>query len=55
MPEEKQDPANTQMFRAFVERGEEQQADRSPRTVLLVVAAVVVVALVALIIVFAVS
>jgi hypothetical protein len=54
MPEEKQDPANTQMFRAFVERGE-QDTDRSPRTVLLVVAAVVVVALIALIIVFAVS
>lgn len=32
MPEEKQDPANTQMFRAFVERGE-QDRSRSGRTV----------------------
>lgn len=34
MPEEKQDPANTQMFRAFVERGEQDRSRSTSRTVL---------------------
>lgn len=33
MPEEKQDPANTQMFRAFVERGEQEGGRSGSRTV----------------------
>jgi hypothetical protein len=50
MPEESQDPANTQMFRAFVERGEQETPTGrwvAPLVllVLLVVAAVVVLSL----------
>jgi len=52
MPEEKQDPANTQMFRAFVERGEQEPARTGNRTYLLVGAAVVIV-IVALVLIFA--
>lgn len=52
MPEEKQDPANTQMFRAFVERGEQEPARTGSRTYLLVGAAVVIV-IVALVLIFA--
>jgi hypothetical protein len=47
MPEEnRQDPANTQMFRAFVERGDMEKDTRRTRTAFLVLAAVVVVALI---------
>ncbi len=52
MPEEKQDPANTQMFRAFVERGEQETTRNGSRTYLLIGAAVVIV-LVALVLIFA--
>lgn len=40
MPEEKQDPADTQMFRAFVERGEEVPSRSRLLPVLIVVALV---------------
>ena len=53
MPEEKQDPANTQMFRAFVERGEQDTGRNGARTALLLVAAAVVVALIVAIAVLA--
>jgi hypothetical protein len=53
MPEEKQDPANTQMFRAFVERGEQDSRPSGLRTALLLLAAVVVVALVAVVVLLA--
>ena len=44
MPEEKQDPASTQMFRAFVDRGEPSGGRRGMLpAVLLLVAAIVVV------------
>jgi hypothetical protein len=52
MPEERQDPANTQMFRAFVERGE-QETDRrsSMRTAYLLIAAAVVIVVIALVVI----
>ena len=43
MPEERQDPANTQMFRAFVERGEQETDRRGMRTAYLLIAAAVVI------------
>jgi hypothetical protein len=42
MPEEKQDPASTQMFRAFVDRGEPEAGRRGMLPVLLLVAALVI-------------
>ena len=54
MPEERQDPANTQMFRAFVERGEQETDRRGMRTAyLLIAAAAVVIVVIALVVVFA--
>jgi hypothetical protein len=53
MPEDKQDPANTQMFRAFVERGEQDPGRTGPRTALLLLAAAVVVALIVVVLVLA--
>jgi hypothetical protein len=53
MPEERQDPANTQMFRAFVERGEQEPDRRGMRTAYLLIAAAVVIVIVALVVVFA--
>jgi hypothetical protein len=53
MPEEKQDPANTQMFRAFVERGDQETGRRGMRTAYLLVAAAVVIVIVALVVIFA--
>jgi hypothetical protein len=53
MPEEKQDPANTQMFRAFVERGEQDNDRRGMRTAYLLVGAAVVIVIVALVVIFA--
>jgi len=52
MPEEKQDPASTQMFRAFVDRGEPEAGRRGmlPAALLLVAALVVVVVAIALIV-----
>ena len=52
MPEEKQDPANTQMFRAFVERGEQETGRQGMRTSYVIAAAAVVVVIVALIAIF---
>ena len=51
MPEEKQDPANTQMFRAFVERGEQDSARRGMPTAMLLLAAAVAVAVLAVVII----
>lgn len=51
MPEEKQDPANTQMFRAFVDRGEQESSRHGMRTAFLVLAAAIVVALVAILVI----
>jgi hypothetical protein len=48
MPEEKQDPANTQMFRAFVERGQEPERT-GMRPALLIAAAALVVVIVAIV------
>ena len=48
MPEEKQDPANTQMFRAFVERGEQETDRNGSRTLYIALAAVVAVVIVVL-------
>jgi hypothetical protein len=53
MPEERQDPANTQMFRAFVERGDQEQDRRGMRTAYVLIAAAVVIVIVALVVVFA--
>jgi hypothetical protein len=53
MPEEKQDPANTQMFRAFVERGEQESSKQGMRTAYVLIAAAVVVVIVALVVIFA--
>jgi hypothetical protein len=52
MPEEKQDPASTQMFRAFVDRGEPQSGRRGmvPAMLLLVVAVVIAIVAVILIV-----
>lgn len=54
MPEDKQDPANTQMFRAFVERGEQDTSPSGMRTALLLLAAAVLVALIAVVVILAV-
>jgi hypothetical protein len=51
MPEERQDPANTQMFRAFVERGEQETDRRSMRTAYLLIAAAVVIVVIALVLI----
>ena len=51
MPEEKQDPANTQMFRAFVERGEQESSRQGMRTAFLLLAAAIVVALLAMLVI----
>ena len=53
MPEEKQDPATTQMFRAFMDRGEPSGARRGmlPAVLLLLVAAIVVVTVAVILIV----
>jgi hypothetical protein len=53
MPEERQDPANTQMFRAFVERGEQETDQRGMRTAYLLIAGAVVIVVIALVVVFA--
>ncbi|HEV7657928.1 MAG TPA: hypothetical protein VGP36_24780 [Mycobacteriales bacterium] len=53
MPEEKQDPANTQMFRAFVERGEQETDRRGMKTAYVLIAAAVVIVIVALVVIFA--
>ena len=53
MPEEKQDPANTQMFRAFVERGEQDRTNSGMRTALLLAGAAVLVALIAVLVIVA--
>jgi hypothetical protein len=53
MPEEKQDPANTQMFRAFVERGEQETGRQGTRTAYLLVTAAVVIVVIALVVIFA--
>lgn len=53
MPEDKQDPANTQMFRAFVERGEQDTTRTGARTALLLVAAAVLVALIVVLVIVA--
>jgi hypothetical protein len=53
MPEEKQDPANTQMFRAFVERGEQDTARSGTRTAVLLAAAAVLVALIVVLLIVA--
>lgn len=53
MPEEKQDPASTQMFRAFVDRGEPQDGGRRgmlPAVLLLGAAIVIAVVTVILIV-----
>jgi hypothetical protein len=52
MPEEKQDPANTQMFRAFVERGEQDSARAGSRTPKILLAAAIAVVIVVLGIIF---
>jgi hypothetical protein len=51
MPEEKQDPANTQMFRAFVERNEPEAGKRGMLPALLLLAAALVVAVVAVVLI----
>ena len=51
MPEEMQDPANTQMFRAFVERGE-QDAEPGSRLPQILIAAAIAVVIVVLGIIF---
>jgi hypothetical protein len=53
MPEEKQDPANTQMFRAFVERGEQETDRKGMRTAYVIAAAAAVVVIIALVVIFA--
>ena len=53
MPEERQDPANTQMFRAFVERGEQEKDKQGMRTAYILAAAAVVILIVALVVIFA--
>ena len=52
MPEERQDPANTQMFRAFVERGDQEDDRRGIRTAYVLVAAAVVIVVIALVVIF---
>ena len=51
MPEEKQDPANTQMFRAFVERNEPEASKRGMLPALLLLAAALVIAVVAVVLI----
>ena len=52
MPEEKQDPASTQMFRAFVDRGEPDggRRGRMPAVLLLVAAVLIAIVTVVLIV-----
>jgi hypothetical protein len=52
MPEERQDPANTQMFRAFVERGAQEDDRKGMRTAYVLVATAVVIVIVALVVIF---
>ena len=51
MPEERQDPANTQMFRAFVERGEQETDRRGMRTAYLLIVGAVVIVVIALVLI----
>jgi hypothetical protein len=51
MPEEKQDPASTQMFRAFVDRGEPESGRKRMVPAVLLLAAAVVIAIVAVILI----
>jgi hypothetical protein len=51
MPEEKQDPASTQMFRAFVDRGEPDSGRRGMVPAVLLVAAVVIAVVVVVLVV----
>jgi hypothetical protein len=51
MPEEKQDPASTQMFRAFVDRGEPSGGRRGRLPVMLLLAAAVVIAAVTVVLI----
>ena len=51
MPEEKQDPASTQKFRAFVDRGEPSRGRRGMRPGVLLLVAAIVVAVVAVILI----
>ena len=54
MPEERrQDPANTQMFRAFVERNEPEPARRNTALLVGVAVAVVIAAIVLIVVVLA--
>ncbi len=53
MPEEKQDPANTQMFRAFVERGEQETGRQGMRTAYVLLAVAVVIAIIAVVVILA--
>jgi hypothetical protein len=52
MPEERQDPANTQMFRAFVERGQQEDDRRGVRTAYVLIAVAVAIVVVALLVIF---
>ena len=51
MPEEKQDPADTQMFRAFVARGEPEGGRRGMLPAVLLLVAAVVLAVVTVILI----
>ena len=51
MPEEKQDPASTQMFRAFVDRGEPDGGRRGMRPAVLLLVAAVVIAIVTVVLI----
>lgn len=51
MPEEKQDPANTQMFRAFVERGEQEPQRRVTLAALVALAVILVAVAVTLVLI----
>jgi hypothetical protein len=51
MPEEKQDPASTQMFRAFVDRGEPDGGRRGMLPVVLLLVAVAVIAIVTVVLI----
>ena len=51
MPEEKQDPASTQMFRAFVDRGEPSAGHSGMLPAVLLVAAILIAAVTVILIV----
>jgi hypothetical protein len=51
MPEEKQDPASTQMFRAFVDRGEPQSGRKGMAPAVLLLVAALVIAVVAVVVI----